>query len=203
VSRQASPIGARLIPHPWRIASRVPPASHVLELLSRPTVLEATAAQTFKRGASSLREYCPHSTRQACSREGGPERARQCRKLHFRVLLQSHTDRSLGDCAYLSSCRKPHCKFVHYEIDEQVDELELLDPSSTREAPLAALLQAPSPPTTPVSRSQPPRRGTMYLSSPSSGMVLHATHDRLLPHSRSGSTPTCGPSTSRSWASST
>jgi len=47
-----------------------------------------------------------------------PERA-WCEQIHFRIIIQPHTDMALGDCSYLDSCRHMKtCKFVHYNIDD-------------------------------------------------------------------------------------
>lgn len=41
--------------------------------------------------------------------------------IHFRRIIKSHTDVSLGDCSYLDTCRHMKtCKFVHYEIDNSL-----------------------------------------------------------------------------------
>ena len=41
-----------------------------------------------------------------------------CKKLHFRKLIEKHTDESLGDCSFLNTCfHMDTCKYVHYEID--------------------------------------------------------------------------------------
>ncbi|XP_055606220.1 N6-adenosine-methyltransferase MT-A70-like protein [Uranotaenia lowii] len=42
----------------------------------------------------------------------------QCNKLHFKKIIQSHTDESLGDCSFLNTCfHMDTCKYVHYEVD--------------------------------------------------------------------------------------
>ena len=95
--------------------------SHIVRILEKPTTLEASAAERFKKGVPSVREYCRHGTRAECLRViESSAGAETCSKLHFRRVLESHTDPSLGDCAYLSTCRRTHtCKFVHYEIEEE------------------------------------------------------------------------------------
>uniref|UniRef100_W8C148 mRNA m(6)A methyltransferase n=2 Tax=Ceratitis capitata TaxID=7213 RepID=W8C148_CERCA len=41
-----------------------------------------------------------------------------CTKLHFKKIIQSHTDESLGDCSFLNTCfHMATCKYVHYEVD--------------------------------------------------------------------------------------
>lgn len=43
---------------------------------------------------------------------------RRCNKLHFKKIIQAHTDDSLGDCSFLNTCfHMDSCKYVHYEVD--------------------------------------------------------------------------------------
>uniref|UniRef100_A0A336K036 mRNA m(6)A methyltransferase n=1 Tax=Culicoides sonorensis TaxID=179676 RepID=A0A336K036_CULSO len=42
----------------------------------------------------------------------------KCNKLHFKKIIQIHTDESLGDCSFLNTCfHMDSCKYVHYEVD--------------------------------------------------------------------------------------
>ncbi|KAH8383553.1 hypothetical protein KR009_009283 [Drosophila setifemur] len=42
----------------------------------------------------------------------------KCTKLHFKKIIQTHTDESLGDCSFLNTCfHMATCKYVHYEVD--------------------------------------------------------------------------------------
>lgn len=44
----------------------------------------------------------------------------KCNKLHFKKIIQSHTDEALGDCSFLNTCfHMDSCKYVHYEVDSQ------------------------------------------------------------------------------------
>lgn len=44
----------------------------------------------------------------------------RCNKLHFKKIIQSHTDETLGDCSFLNTCfHMDTCKYVHYEVDTQ------------------------------------------------------------------------------------
>lgn len=43
-------------------------------------------------------EFCPHGTRSDCM-EG-----HVCKKLHFKKIIQMHTDETLGDCSFLNTC---------------------------------------------------------------------------------------------------
>uniref|UniRef100_A0A1I8F995 mRNA m(6)A methyltransferase n=1 Tax=Macrostomum lignano TaxID=282301 RepID=A0A1I8F995_9PLAT len=70
--------------------------------------------QTLKRapGYPGERGDC----RTARSHTGQPPQ--RCSDLHFRRIVQSHTDTSLGDCSFLNTCfHIDTCKYVHYEID--------------------------------------------------------------------------------------
>jgi len=110
------------------------PSHDIAALLEKPTALEASAVAHFKKDAPSVREFCPHGTRLECDRQtrtviaaaaaGAPTAAATattaCSKLHFRRVIESHTDVSLGDCAYLSGCRRMRtCKYIHYEIEDE------------------------------------------------------------------------------------
>lgn len=47
-----------------------------------------------------------------------PITAYRCNKLHFKKIIQSHTDETLGDCSFLNTCfHMDTCKYVHYEVD--------------------------------------------------------------------------------------
>lgn len=51
------------------------------------------------------------------SEESLPQTSK-CTKLHFKKIIQSHTDESLGDCSFLNTCfHMATCKYVHYEVD--------------------------------------------------------------------------------------
>lgn len=93
----------------------------IADILGKPTAMEASAAERFKKHVPSVREFCQHGTKMDCYREMTKEgRMDTCRKLHFRRVIESHTDVSLGDCAYLSTCRRTRtCKYIHYEIEEE------------------------------------------------------------------------------------
>lgn len=43
--------------------------------------------------------------------------------LHFRRVIASWTDPSLGNCSYLDTCRHMKtCKYIHYELDDETQE---------------------------------------------------------------------------------
>ena len=54
-------------------------------------------------------------------------RARQqptaCDMLHFRRVIASWTDPTLGNCSYLDTCRHMKtCKYIHYELDDETQQ---------------------------------------------------------------------------------
>uniref|UniRef100_A0A1B0GBV2 mRNA m(6)A methyltransferase n=1 Tax=Glossina morsitans morsitans TaxID=37546 RepID=A0A1B0GBV2_GLOMM len=52
------------------------------------------------------------------SAEDSNNEINKCTKLHFKKIIQSHTDESLGDCSFLNTCfHMATCKYVHYEVD--------------------------------------------------------------------------------------
>ena len=113
--------------------------TEIHELLNTKSVLEQRQLEKFQSsGGSQLQEFCSHKTRDSCRRARGTYRA--CGKLHFRKIIQQHTDESLGDCSFLNTCfHTDTCKFVHYEIDTQRE----VDPSqkqSSKNKPSAAVV---------------------------------------------------------------
>lgn len=58
--------------------------------------------QLFSFLGAKVQEFCPHGTKEECERatKGGL----QCGRLHFRKIIQKHTDESLGDCSFLNTC---------------------------------------------------------------------------------------------------
>lgn len=101
-------------------------SSDILELLNTKTVKEQQMVEKFQSiGGSQLREFCVNKTKDDCRRARGSRNA--CAKLHFRRIIQNHTDESLGDCSFLNTCfHMETCKFVHYAIDDSIDEPESL-----------------------------------------------------------------------------
>lgn len=78
----------------------------ILDLLSKQTSKEKSLAERFRsQGGAQVMEFCPHGTRVDCMKlNGGPGFAEKCKKLHFKKIIQSHTDESLGDCSFLNTC---------------------------------------------------------------------------------------------------
>ncbi|XP_050671477.1 N6-adenosine-methyltransferase subunit METTL3 isoform X2 [Leptidea sinapis] len=99
----------------------------IMDLLSKPTAKEKSLADKFKsQGGAQVMEFCPHGTRAECVRsfksQDGDLKDKHtqytCKKLHFKKIIQGHTDESLGDCSFLNTCfHMDSCKYVHYEVD--------------------------------------------------------------------------------------
>ena len=102
--------------------------------------MEQMKLENFRSaGGSQLREFCSHKTREDCRRERGSSKA--CAKLHFHKIIQMHTDESLGDCSFLNTCfHMETCKFVHYAIDNSIDEPQAL-PKPVKVKPSTSLQQ--------------------------------------------------------------
>lgn len=73
----------------------------------------------FKIGAQ-VKEFCAHGTKDECRKvwmsesDEGPDVKWNCHRLHFRKIIQSHTDESLGDCSFLNTCfHMETCKYVN------------------------------------------------------------------------------------------
>lgn len=100
--------------------------SDIQELLSTKSVMEQLQLQNFQSAeGSQLREFCQYKTKNDCRHSKSNKKA--CIKLHFRRIIHPHTDQSLGDCSFLNTCfHVETCKFVHYSIDDSVDEPEAL-----------------------------------------------------------------------------
>lgn len=101
----------------------------ILELLSKPTAKERSLAEKFKSaGGTQVHKFCPHGTRIECNkvRVGDDE----CKMLHFRKIIQSHTDENFGDCSFLNTCfHMDSCKYVHYEVDSSTTAAGIASPS--------------------------------------------------------------------------
>ncbi|VDP88158.1 unnamed protein product [Echinostoma caproni] len=97
----------------------------ILTLLNTPSSKERILSEKFRsQGGSQVQQFCAQGTRIECAkykaRTGNQER---CTKLHFRKIIHSHTDESLGDCSFLNTCfHVDTCKYVHYTIDYSDEE---------------------------------------------------------------------------------
>ncbi|PAA63820.1 hypothetical protein BOX15_Mlig006303g1 [Macrostomum lignano] len=99
--------------------------AEIAELLHRRTFMELQRIEKFKsRNGALVRKFCDFETREQCEATAAARHGRtgqppqRCSDLHFRRIVQSHTDTSLGDCSFLNTCfHIDTCKYVHYEID--------------------------------------------------------------------------------------
>lgn len=100
----------------------------ILDLLSKPTAKERSLAERFRsQGGAQVKEFCPHGTKAECQRNAGTS---LCKKLHFKKIIQKHTDEALGDCSFLNTCfHMDTCKYVHYEVDRTGQDLPQTAPN--------------------------------------------------------------------------
>ncbi|CAH0403013.1 unnamed protein product [Chilo suppressalis] len=110
----------------------------IMDLLSKPTAKEKSLADKFKsQGGAQVMEFCPHGTRAECMRAFTAQKeavssSYVCKKLHFKKIIQSHTDESLGDCSFLNTCfHMDSCKYVHYEVDNTDPNINPGKPTDT------------------------------------------------------------------------
>jgi len=105
----------------FRERQAVKVGTELVELLEKKTVKEKSLIEKFKsKGGPRVKEYCTNITREDCRRER--PKGSSCHKVHFRRIIKSHTDVTLGDCSYLDGCRHMKCcKFVHYELEDSAN----------------------------------------------------------------------------------
>ncbi|XP_074598861.1 methyltransferase like 3 [Brevipalpus obovatus] len=89
----------------------------ILDLLSKPTAKDKLLIEKFQSvGGGQVQEFCAQGTRDDCNKV--LNHGESCDKLHFKKIIQKHTDESLGDCSFLNTCfHMDSCKYVHYEVD--------------------------------------------------------------------------------------
>ena len=89
----------------------------ILDLLNIKSAKEQLIVEKFKsQGGANVQEFCEDGTREECKRNRSTGDI--CKKVHFRKIIQKHTDESLGDCSFLNTCfHMDTCKYVHYEVD--------------------------------------------------------------------------------------
>lgn len=89
----------------------------ILDLLNIKSAKEQLIVEKFKsQGGANVQEFCEHGTREECKKNRNTGYI--CKKVHFRKIIQKHTDESLGDCSFLNTCfHMDTCKYVHYEVD--------------------------------------------------------------------------------------
>ena len=96
-------------------------SQELYDLLSRPTFKEQSKIERFRSAdkGQSVQEFCLHGTMIDCIKASGRSPAEhKCDKLHFKKIIEKHTDESLGDCSFLNTCfHMDSCKYVHYQVD--------------------------------------------------------------------------------------
>ena len=124
----------------------------ILDLLSKQTSKEKSLAERFRsHGGAQVMEFCPHGTRNDCSKLNGGSTGfpGKCKKLHFKKIIQGHTDETLGDCSFLNTCfHMDTCKYVHYEVDGSTSQTRehLNDPDgSSSSAAKTSIVDGGSP----------------------------------------------------------
>eukprot|EP01029_Cantina_marsupialis_P012632 TRINITY_DN278_c0_g5_i1.p1 TRINITY_DN278_c0_g5~~TRINITY_DN278_c0_g5_i1.p1 ORF type:complete len:743 (+),score=212.06 TRINITY_DN278_c0_g5_i1:76-2304(+) len=90
-------------------------------LLEGQTAKEQELTDSVKSAGRAVSERCPHLTKEICYEKKG---GKPCSLVHFRKLIQSHTNESLGDCSYLDHCRSVEtCRHVHYVRDDKETQI--------------------------------------------------------------------------------
>lgn len=76
---------------------------------------------TETKPETSIKENTPSKITEGTagtSKNGNIALRFKCNKLHFKKIIQAHTDEALGDCSFLNTCfHMDTCKYVHYEVD--------------------------------------------------------------------------------------
>jgi hypothetical protein len=81
--------------------------TRVLELIDSPTVMEQSISAKYSADESAthkFREFCTKFTAKHCMEATGE--STPCEHLHFREIIRRCTDRSLGDCTFLTNCMR-------------------------------------------------------------------------------------------------
>ncbi|XP_063038527.1 LOW QUALITY PROTEIN: N6-adenosine-methyltransferase subunit METTL3-like [Melospiza melodia melodia] len=133
-------------------------SQEILELLNTTTAKEQSIVEKFRsRGRAQVQEFCDHGTKEECVKASGADRP--CRRLHFRRIINKHTDESLGDCSFLNTCfHMDTCKYVHYEIDACA--------ATPPRSPAQPRPRPRSPPPAPPARGPRPDAGADRLFPP-------------------------------------
>ncbi|XP_053909118.1 N6-adenosine-methyltransferase catalytic subunit [Cuculus canorus] len=132
-------------------------SQEILELLNTTTAKEQSIVEKFRsRGRAQVQEFCDHGTKEECVKATGADRP--CRKLHFRRIINKHTDESLGDCSFLNTCfHMDTCKYVHYEIDARPETPPARSPAPARPRDAAPAPERPPDPDHGADRLFPPQ----------------------------------------------
>lgn len=73
----------------------------------------------FKLKDYKKTEFCKNGSREICQRGRKEQGLQPCVDVHYKKLINPHTDENLGNCSYLDTCRHmEYCKYIHYKIEE-------------------------------------------------------------------------------------
>lgn len=79
----------------------------------------------------------------------------RCNKLHFKKIIQSHTDETLGDCSFLNTCfHMDSCKYVHYEVDSQTSNNNCISKSDESDKSMVSMSKRTVDPSTALHPAQ-------------------------------------------------
>ncbi|CAO3689897.1 unnamed protein product [Umbelopsis ramanniana] len=141
--------------HPNEPRQRLSPVA-LDELLLSETTSEKLKRLACQSSIDGFKRYCDHGTKQECRRRSIGNHA--CDRLHFRYILNAHTDSHLGDCSYLNTChRMGSCKYMHYCLDATAEELRPIM-RSTLSSPLYSSTQIVQP-----KKSPPYKKHSTYF----------------------------------------
>jgi mRNA (2'-O-methyladenosine-N6-)-methyltransferase len=77
----------------------------------------------WQSSVDKFKAYCEHGTKQECRKQN--KSVHVCFKIHFKRIVNPHTESHLGDCSYLNTChRMRSCKYMHYTLDIGYNELK-------------------------------------------------------------------------------
>lgn len=82
---------------------------------------EIVISDFFKNKNMKMIDFCNEVTRENCNvkRRANGLSSNGCSQKHYKEIITSLTDRSLGNCSYLDTCRHmEYCRFVHFKLDE-------------------------------------------------------------------------------------
>lgn len=70
------------------------------------------------------KEFCKNGSKDMCQRRKRETLSSSiCTDVHFKKIINPHTDESLGNCSYLDTCRHmEYCKYIHYKIDDEEEK---------------------------------------------------------------------------------
>ncbi|KAH6915392.1 m6a methyltransferase [Coprinopsis sp. MPI-PUGE-AT-0042] len=78
----------------------------VYSILQRGSAKGKLLAEQFKSNGEKFEPICPHITKDECAKFRSQQTGSNvpCSNIHFRPLIRSHTDPTLGHCSYLNTC---------------------------------------------------------------------------------------------------